>query len=184
MNRNRPAGVASRGNALKAPGEPRIGVAAPSTKDVRQWLPSSRYRHPGDVMRLVVGVWVLVVAAVVAGLLPGLLRPSAAAVAGVGAGSGAGRVLTGLVQVSVVAAVLVLVVAALRYRRFRVLATVAGGFVVAVALMAGISYLAGPGGSAGLPAGGWAFAKTRVAERSAGSRILRRRVVITWPLSC
>ena len=109
-------------------------------------------------MRLVVGVWVLVVAAVVAGLLPGLLRPSAAAVAGVGAGSGAGRVLTGLVQVSVVAAVLVLVVAALRYRRFRVLATVAGGFVVAVALMAGISYLAGPGGSAGLPAGlrqGW-----------------------------
>jgi len=44
-------------------------------------------------------------------------------------------------------------VAGLRYRRFRVLVTVAGGFVAAAGLMAGISYLAGPGGSAALPAG-------------------------------
>ena len=56
--------------------------------------------------------------------------------------------LTGLVQVMIAAAALVLLVAALRYRRFRVLATVAGGFAAAAALMAGITYLAGPGGSA------------------------------------
>ena len=60
--------------------------------------------------------------------------------------------LTGLVQVTIAAAALVLLAAALRYRRFRVLATVAGGFAAAAALMAGITYLAGPGGSA-LPAG-------------------------------
>ena len=60
--------------------------------------------------------------------------------------------LTGLVQVTVAAAALVLLVAALRYRRFRVLVTVAGGFAGAAALMAAITYLAGPGGSA-LPAG-------------------------------
>ena len=61
--------------------------------------------------------------------------------------------LTGLVQVTIAAAALVLLAAALRYRRFRVLVTVAGGFAAAAALMAGITYLAGPGGSAGLPAG-------------------------------
>ena len=58
-----------------------------------------------------------------------------------------------MVQVTIAAAALVLLVAALRYRRFRVLATVAGGFAAAAALMAGITYLVGPGGSAGLPAG-------------------------------
>jgi len=62
-------------------------------------------------------------------------------------------VLTGLVQVTIAAAGLVLLVAALRYRRFRVLVTVAGGFAAAAALMAGITDLAGPGGSAALPAG-------------------------------
>ena len=61
--------------------------------------------------------------------------------------------LTGLVQVMIAAAALVLLAAALRYRRFRVLVTVAGGFAAAAALMAGITYLTGPGGSAGLPAG-------------------------------
>lgn len=73
--------------------------------------------------------------------------------AAVGPATAAGRVLTGLVQVSIAAAALVLLVAALRHRRFRVLATVAGGFAAAAALMAGITYLAGPGGSAALPAG-------------------------------
>ena len=65
--------------------------------------------------------------------------------------------LTGLVQVMIAAAALVLLVAALRYRRFRVLATVAGGFAAAAALMAGITYLAGPGGPApaGLRQGSW-----------------------------
>ena len=153
MNRNRPAGVAHRGNQLVAPGEPGAGVAAPSAKEVRRWLPSSRYRHPGDVIRLVAAAGALAVAAVVAALLPALLRPTAAGVTAVEPTTAAGRVLTGLVQVSIAAAALVLLAAALRYRRFRVLATVAGGFAVAAALMASISYLAGPGSSAALPVG-------------------------------
>ncbi len=116
-------------------------------------LAPTRYRHPGDVIRLVAAAWVLIVAAVIAALLPALLRPAAAAITGVGPATAAGRVLTGLVQVTIAAAALVLLVAALRYRRFRVLATVAGGFAAAAALMTAITYLAGPGGSAALPAG-------------------------------
>jgi len=133
---------------------PRIQLAAgePKTRPRGRVLAPTRYRHPGDVIRLIAAALVLAAAAVIAALLPALLRP-AAAVTGVGPATAAGQVLTGLVQVTIAAAALVLLVAALRYRRFRVLATVAGGFAAAAALMAGITYLAGPGGSAGLPAG-------------------------------
>ena len=99
------------------------------------------------MIRLIAAVLVLAAAAVIAVLLPALLRP-AAAITGVGPATEAGRVLTGLVQVTIAAAALVLLAAALRYRRFRVLVTVAGGFAAAAALMAAITYLAGPGGSA------------------------------------
>ena len=130
-----------------------LAAGGPKTRPRDRVLAPTRYRHPGDVIRLVAAALVLAVAAVVAALFPALLRPAAAAVTGVGPATEAGRVLTGLVQVAIAAAALVLLVAALRYRRFRVLATVAGGFAAAAALMAGISYLAGPGGSAALPAG-------------------------------
>ena len=116
-------------------------------------LAPTRYRHPGDVIRLIAAALVLAVAAVIAALLPALFRPGAAAITGVRPATAAGQVLTGVVQVTIAAAAVVLLVAALRYRRFRVLATVAGGFAAAAALMAGITYLTGPGGSAGLPAG-------------------------------
>jgi glycosyltransferase 2 family protein len=129
----------------------RLAAGGPKTRPRDRVLAPARYRHPGDVIRLVAAVSVLIVAALIAVLLPALLRPSAAAITAVGPVTAAGQVLTGLVQVTVAAAALVLLVAALRYRRFRVLATVAGGFAAA-ALMAGITYLAGPGGSA-LPAG-------------------------------
>ena len=82
-----------------------------------------------------------------------MLRPDAAAITGIGPGTAAGQVLTGLVQVTIAAAAVVLLVAGLRYRRFRVIATVAGGFVAAAALMAAIMYLAGPGGLGALTAG-------------------------------
>ncbi len=134
---------------------PRMRLAAgePKTPPRDRVLAPSRYRHPGDVIRLVAAASVLAVAVVIAALLPALLRPAAAAITAVGPATAAGRVLTGLVQVMIAAAALVLLATALRYRRFRVLATVAGGFVAAAALMAGITYLAGPGGTAGLPAG-------------------------------
>src|SRR5271157_5001493 len=121
-----------------------LAAGGPKTRQRGRVLAPTRYRHPGDVIRLIAAALVLAVAVVIAMLLPALLRP-AAAVTGVGPATEAGQVLTGLVQVTVAAAALVLLVAALRYRRFRVLATVAGGFAAAAALMAGITYLAGAG---------------------------------------
>ena len=131
----------------------RPAAGGPKTRPRDRVLAPARYRHPGDVIRLVAAASVLAVAVAIAALLPALLRPATAAITGVGPASADGRVLTGLVQVTIAAAALVLLVAALRYRRFRVLATVAGGFAAAAALMAGITYLAGPGGSAALRAG-------------------------------
>jgi glycosyltransferase 2 family protein len=133
-----------------------LAAGGPKTRPRGRVLAPGRYRHPGDVIRLIAAVSVLAAAAVTAALLPALLRP-AAAVTGVGPATAAGRVLTGLVQVMIAAVALVLLAAALRYRRFRVLVTVAGGFAAAAALMAGITYLAGPGGPgpAGLRQGSW-----------------------------
>ena len=133
-----------------------LAAGEPKTRPRGRVLAPARYRHPGDVIRLIAAALVLAVAAVIAMLLPALLRP-AAAVTGVGPATAAGQVLTGLVQVMIAAAALVLLAAALRYRRFRVLATVAGGFAAAAALMAAITYLAGPGGPApaGLRQGSW-----------------------------
>jgi glycosyltransferase 2 family protein len=62
-------------------------------------------------------------------------------------------VLTGLVQVTIAGAALLLLIAGLRRRRFRVLATVAGGFVASAAVMTAIIHLAGQGTAAALPAG-------------------------------
>jgi undecaprenyl-diphosphatase len=151
------AGARTSGTVTEEPSatdSPRMQLAADESKARPRGrvLAPARYRHPGDVIRLIAAVLVLAAAAVIAALLPALLRP-AAAVTGVGSATAAGRVLTGLVQVTIAAAALVLLVAALRHRRFRVLVTVAAGFTVAAALMAVITYLAGPRGSAGLPAG-------------------------------
>jgi glycosyltransferase 2 family protein len=137
---------------------PAILLAAdgPKTRPRGRVLAPARYRHPGDVIRLIAAALVLAAAAVTAVLLSALLRP-AAAVTGVGPATAAGRVLTGLVQVMIAAAALALLAAALRHHRFRVLVTAAGGFAAAAALMAGITYLAGPGGPApaGLRQGSW-----------------------------
>jgi hypothetical protein len=55
--------------------------------------------------------------------------------------------------VTITGVALVLLIAGLRRRRWRVIATVAGGFAAAAALMTAIMYLAGQGPSAALPAG-------------------------------
>ena len=117
-------------------------------------LPATRYRHPGDVIRLIAAALVLAAAGTIAALGPtGLLNPGEAAISGIGPRTEVGQVLTGLVQVTIAAAALVLLTAGLRRRRFRVVATVAGGFVLAAALMTAILYLAGQSPSAPLPAG-------------------------------
>ncbi|MGB6570739.1 MAG: hypothetical protein WBF20_03590, partial [Trebonia sp.] len=79
---------------------PRMRLA-PGERKTRPWdrvLAPARYRHPGDVIRLITAVSVLAIAAVTAVLLPALLRP-AAAITAVGPATAAGQVLTGLVQV-------------------------------------------------------------------------------------
>ncbi len=135
---------------------PRIRSAAgeAQARRARLVLPATRYRHPGDVIRLIVAALVLAVAGTIAALGPsGLLNPAEATVSGVGAGTTVGRVLTGLVQVTIAGAAVVLLAAGLRRRRFRVIATVAGGFIGAAALTAAIMYLTGQGALGTLPAG-------------------------------
>ena len=55
----------------------------------------------------------------------------------------AGRVLAGLVQALFAAAAVAAVIVTLRYHRFRLLAGLAGGAVVASGVLIGIVYLAG-----------------------------------------
>jgi len=126
------------------PSRMQVAAGEPSARRASRVLPATRYRHPGDVIRLIAAGLVLAIAATIAALIPSAdLRPGAVEVSGTGPGTAAGQVLTGLVQVTIAGAALVLLVAGLRRRRFRVIATVAGGFVAAAALMALIMYLTG-----------------------------------------
>ena len=103
--------------------------------------PSSRYRHPGDVIRLI-SAGLLLAGALVASVIAfrWLLGPAASVPGGLGP---AGRVITGLVQVACLAAAAVLIVATLRRRRFRLRAGLAAGAVAAAGLTAGIFVLFG-----------------------------------------
>ena len=97
-------------------------------------IPATRYRHPGDVIRLIAAAAVLGCSlAALAAAHRWLLGPATPVTGGLGSGL-ASRVLTGLVQVACVAAVALVVAATLRRRRFRLL----GGLAVAAAAAAGI----------------------------------------------
>ncbi len=121
----------------------RPGAAEPVTQQTRRFLSASRYRHPGDVIRLIVSALVLAgTLAVVAAAHRLLLGPGGPAVTWTGSGP-AGRLLTGLVQVTFVVAAAGIAAAALRHRRFRLLAGLAAGAAAAGAVLAGILYLAG-----------------------------------------
>jgi len=104
-------------------------------------LPSSRYRHPGDVIRLIsAGLLLAGAFAASAVAFRWLLGPAASVPGGLGT---AGQVITGLVQVACLAAVVVVVAATLRRRRFRLLAGLAAGAVAAAGLTSGILALLG-----------------------------------------
>jgi undecaprenyl-diphosphatase len=136
-------GTTDPGTKLTAIKEP-PGAAEPGTSEAgRRLLPASRYRHPGDVIRLIVSVLVLTgTLAAVAVAHRRLLGPSAAAVTWPGSGP-AGRLLTGLLQVAFAVAAAGVVAAALRHRRFRLLGGLIAGAAAAGAGLAGILYLAG-----------------------------------------
>ena len=125
-----------------AAGERPPGPSEPVTKHAGRFLPSTRYRHPGDVIRLIGSGLILAVMLAAVAVAPGRLTGSgAAAVTWLGSDP-AGRLLTGLVQVGFVAAAAGAVAVALWHRRFRLLAGLAAGAVAAGAALAGIWYLA------------------------------------------
>jgi uncharacterized membrane protein YbhN (UPF0104 family) len=105
-------------------------------------LPSSRYRHPGDVIRLIAGSILLLVALVASKAAERWVLGVDAPVGGIPYGS-ASRVLTGIVQVAFVAAALLTVAATLWHRRFRLLLGLAAGTAVAAGVAAGIMLLLG-----------------------------------------
>jgi undecaprenyl-diphosphatase len=130
------------GDRLTAVTEP-PGAAEPVRRHTRRLLSASRYRHPGDVIRLIVSVLALTGAlAAVAVAHSRLLSPGASAVTWPGSGP-AGRLLTGLVQVAFVVAAAGIAAAALRHRRFRLLAGLTAAAAAAGATLAGILYVAG-----------------------------------------
>jgi glycosyltransferase 2 family protein len=105
-------------------------------------LPSSRYRHPGDVIRLIAGSILLLVALVASAAARRWLLGVDAPVGGIGFGP-ASRVLTSIVQVACVAAAALVIAATLGHRRFRLLLGLAAGAAVAAGIAAGILLLLG-----------------------------------------
>jgi glycosyltransferase 2 family protein len=105
-------------------------------------VPSTRYRHPGDVIRLIAGSILLLVSLVASKVAARWLLGPDAAVGGIAFGP-ASDVLTGIVQVACVAAAALVVAATLRHRRFRLLLGLAAGAAVAAGVAAGILLLLG-----------------------------------------
>ena len=97
---------------------------------------------------------------------------SAAAVTAVAPSAVAGRVLAGLVQVLFAAAAVAAVIVTLRYRRFRLLGSLAGVAVLAGAVLAGMILLAGGERPRALAAG---------AARGGGLPARRWRARRSWP---
>src|SRR5947207_1562585 len=118
-------------------------VAETANHRVR-FLPPARYRHPGDVIRLIIAGLVLAGAlAVTVATHATYAGASAAAVTALTPPALAGRVLAGLVQAVLVTAAAAAVVVTLRHRRFRLLASLAGAAVLASAVVIGFIHLAG-----------------------------------------
>jgi glycosyltransferase 2 family protein len=129
--------------------------AQPITRRPGRFLPPGRYRHPGDVIRLIASGLVLTGMLAAVAVAPGpLTGPRAAAVSWLGSGP-AGRLLTGLVQVTLVLAAAGTLAAALRHRRFRMLAGLVAGAAAAAALLAGIVHLTGEHAIAAAAAHSW-----------------------------
>jgi glycosyltransferase 2 family protein len=144
---------------MTKPPDTRIGPAA-AMKRRGRLLPPARYRHPGDVIRLIVAGFVLAGALGVTAVTHATYAAaSAVAVTGLVPSALAGRVLGGLVQALFAVAAVAAVVVTLRYRRFRLLAGLVAAAVLASAVLIGIVYLAGgerPGAWAA-GAGSWSW---------------------------
>src|SRR6266480_3550447 len=138
------AAVGPLGEIMTTSPETGVEPLAKAAKHGVQLLSPARYRHPGDVIRLIIAGLVLAGAlAVTAATHATYAGASAVAVSAVAPSTGAGRVLAGLVQVVFAAAAVTAVAITLRHRRVRLLASLAGVAVVAGAVLTGIVQLAG-----------------------------------------
>ena len=109
-----------------------------------RFLPPARYRHPGDVIRLILAGLVLAGALAVTVITHATYAgASAAAVTAVAPSTVAGRVLAGLVQAAFAVAAIAAIAVTLHHRRFRLLASLAGVAILAGAALIGIVQLAG-----------------------------------------
>ncbi|MGE5287125.1 MAG: lysylphosphatidylglycerol synthase domain-containing protein [Micromonosporaceae bacterium] len=121
-----------------------VGPPAVVAKQKGRLLPPARYRHPGDMIRLIVaGVVLAGAAAVTVATHATYAGASAVAVPAVAPSTVLGRVLAGAVEVLFAVAAVAAVVVTLRRRRFRLLIGLAGGAVLVSAMLAGIIHLAG-----------------------------------------
>src|SRR5690348_3335698 len=110
----------------------------------RRVLPPARYRHPGDVIRLLAAGLVLAgVAAVTYATHATYAGASATTVTALRLSTTAGRALAGLMTAAFAVAAVAAIGATLRYRRFRLLASLAGGALLTGAVLIGITGLAG-----------------------------------------
>lgn len=97
---------------------------------------SSRYRHPGDAIRLIgSGVLLVLAVAVVVITSDRLVGPDAATIRGVTPSTAVGRLLVGIVQVIVIAAIVAVLFAVLRRQRYRLLSSLVLGAAIAYALV-------------------------------------------------
>ena len=120
----------------------------------RRLLPPARYRHPGDVIRFVIAAVVLVVAVIVTSAAHATYAgASATAVSALRLSTAGGRALDGLMQAAFVIAAIAAIAVTLRYRRFRLLASLAGGALLTSAALIGVIGLAGGERPAVLTAG-------------------------------
>ncbi len=124
--------------------ETHVGPSAVAAKHGGRFLSAARYRHPGDVIRLIIAGLVLAGAVVVTVATHALYAgASASAVTAVALSTVAGRALAGFVQGAFAAAAVTAVIVTLRYRRYRLLVSLAGGAVLAGVVLIGIIHLAG-----------------------------------------
>ena len=111
---------------MTKPPETRTGPSAAAVKHGGRLLSPARYRHPGDVIRLIVAGLAFAGAVTVTAVTHATYAGAPAAVTAVVPSTLAGRVLAGLVQVLFAGVAIAAVVVTLRCRRFRLLAGVAG----------------------------------------------------------
>jgi hypothetical protein len=95
----------------------------------RQWriLTPARYRHPGDMIRLIIAGLVLAVAVVVTSATHATYAGAGAiTVSALRLSTAGGSTLAGLMAAAFAVTAIAAIAATLRYRRFRLLASLAG----------------------------------------------------------